>query len=71
MPTDKPTKSQERFIERIKKHGGIFRDVTGGYYLKNGPWIRPERIDRLMKKNLLISNNDGLFEGMTQSWSAK
>ncbi len=67
----KPYKSQLALLEKVKHHGGIIVERHSGmydhYFLRNGPEIVHEKFERLLKRGLIIPNNDGLF-GTSQSY---
>lgn len=70
-----PTKAELRIIERVKEHGGYFiltKDEFGNHYTtQDGRKVASEEetVERMIKDGLFKPReNDGLFDGMSQTF---
>jgi hypothetical protein len=65
----KLTRSQKRIYERAKMEP-ILID-SEGFRWTNGAVVHKRVFNNLIEKGLLKPNNDGLFTGFSQTWSAQ
>ena len=68
------SKSARRMMEKIGKASGkgpamFHREVNGRYYMADGREIKGGGLYELMDAGVFIPNEDGLFPGMTQTFS--
>lgn len=69
----KPTKAQQKWVERIREAGGMILTKDGqedSYTLTNGRVVRSDLAQTLIQRGFVLPQNDGLFDSFTQTWIA-
>lgn len=70
----RPGRTDLAWMETIRRHGFICRDINGDAFIPNGVSIPKQRFDRLIALGLVeeaAGNITSMFNTPSQTWRAK